>query len=298
MLADVHLEHVGAALRELADRIGGVFARRLDRRLVDESVSPTRQRVREHRNYLGAGPQRQRRQRRRRRRGAPEEVHPDRVRAVHVLIDQQRHPFAGVQRLQHAPHRTLAVDHRVAGLGPHPLEQVVEPRVVEDAGEHADRPQLHRVRQRMQLPEPEVTGEEQDALALGIRQSHALVAFVFGAGHHLLGRERRKRQQLQQHAPEVLECGARDRSPLARGLVREALFEIGKRNAAVLPVDDVEHHADRGAPEVDYRFRQPPRHRAHGDHRPVLNRVPHCSTAVTDANKESGGSNCTASGTR
>src|SRR5436190_17498619 len=86
---DVHLEYVGAALREVADRIGCIGLRRIDRVLVDESIPAPRQREREHRNHGGAGSQRKRRERRSRG-GAPlEEVDAHRIRGVQVLVDQQ-----------------------------------------------------------------------------------------------------------------------------------------------------------------------------------------------------------------
>jgi hypothetical protein len=37
--AHVHLEHVGAALRELANRVGAVAVGRLHRRFVDEAIA-------------------------------------------------------------------------------------------------------------------------------------------------------------------------------------------------------------------------------------------------------------------
>ena len=50
------LEHVGAALRELADRVGIVGARWIYRVLVDHPKPAARQRQREHRHHRRAGP--------------------------------------------------------------------------------------------------------------------------------------------------------------------------------------------------------------------------------------------------
>src|SRR5687768_11365482 len=307
MLAHVHLEHVGAALRELANGFRTFHLWQLDRGLVHELVTASRQWVREYRNHRSAGPDRERGERRRGCRRPAEKIHPDRVGAVHVLIDQQGHAFTGSQRLHHAAHRALAIDDMVAGCGADVLEEPVQPRVIQHAGEYANRAQLHRVSERMQLPETEVAREEQDALALGIRQPHALVAFVLGAGHHLLARERAERQQLEQHLAKMFEGGAGDGAPLVRGPVRKALFEIAQRDAPMLPVDKIKREANGRAPGVDHRLRQPPREAAHGDDRPVFDRVSHrnsapsapsAATDTTDAINASGGSNCTCRGTR
>ena len=88
MAADVHLEHVGAALRELANRHRAVGARRLDRMLVNHPVAAAGERQREHRHDRRAGAQRQRGDRRRRRRRPLEEIDVDRIAAHDVLIDQ------------------------------------------------------------------------------------------------------------------------------------------------------------------------------------------------------------------
>jgi hypothetical protein len=58
MPPNVHLEHVGAALGEVANRIGRIGSRRIDRMLVDETVPTVRQRQREYRDHGGPGAQR------------------------------------------------------------------------------------------------------------------------------------------------------------------------------------------------------------------------------------------------
>src|SRR4029453_17472522 len=70
----VHLEDIRAALREVANRIRSIGARRIDGMLVDETVPTARQRQREHRDDGRPGAQRKRRKRRCRRRWATEEI--------------------------------------------------------------------------------------------------------------------------------------------------------------------------------------------------------------------------------
>src|SRR5262249_51450347 len=65
--AHVHFEHVGAALREVAQRVAVAGRRRIDGVLVDHAESSTRQRQREDRKDRRARAERDRRQRRRRR---------------------------------------------------------------------------------------------------------------------------------------------------------------------------------------------------------------------------------------
>src|SRR3954449_10066281 len=72
--AHVHFEDVGAALRELAQRVGAGWPGRIHRVLVDHAKPPAWQRQREHGDHWCAGPQGQRRERRRGRGRASEEV--------------------------------------------------------------------------------------------------------------------------------------------------------------------------------------------------------------------------------
>ena len=58
---------------------------------------------------------------------------------MQVLIDQQRNAMIGRQLAQDLAHRALAINDRVAGARADPLEQLVEPRVVERPRQHGDR---------------------------------------------------------------------------------------------------------------------------------------------------------------
>ena len=53
--------------------------------------------------------------------------------------------------------------------------------IVERAREHADRAQLQPVHDRVQLPEAEMAGEEQHALALRVGEARAILAFELDA---------------------------------------------------------------------------------------------------------------------
>src|SRR5687768_15972292 len=110
----------------------------------------------------------------------------------------------------------------------------------------------------MQLPETKMTGEEQDTLPLRIGQPHALIAFVFRARHHLLGRERAEGHVIQQYRAEMHEGAACDGAPLGRGLVRKALLELADRYQAMLPVDQLEGASNLSSPRVHDRLRQAP----------------------------------------
>jgi hypothetical protein len=217
---------------------------------------------------------------------------------VHVLIDQQCHAFACGKRLQHASHRALPVDHVIAGRSTDAFEQVIQARIVERPRQDADRPQGHTMGNRLALPETEVAGEEQDTLALCIRQPDALVTLILGARDHLFRRQRAERQQLQQHLAEVRERRAGDRPSLMRWTIRKTLFEVGQGDTPMRAIDRVERKTQHCAPRPDQRIRQPRRDASYDDDRPVLDRLPHLSAAFSVPNSEAAGSNVTTSGTR
>ncbi len=121
--------------------------------------------------------QRERGQRGRRRCRPVEEVDVDGVRGLDVLIDQHRDRLVRFERPEHAPDRAAPVDDGVARLPPRRLQQIVEQRIVERSREHRHRAKLERVHERIDLPEAEVAGEEQDALALRVCRDDALFAF-------------------------------------------------------------------------------------------------------------------------
>ena len=183
--ADVHFENVGAALRELADGIGIVGGRRIDRMLVDHAEAAVRQRQGEYRHHRGAGTKCQRRQRGRRRCRTIEEVDVDRVDGLDVLIDEHRDAFVRFERAQHAANRAAAIDDRVAGLHPRRLEQAVQQRIVQRPRQHRHWIQRDGVHQGVDLPEPEVPREEQRALPLRVRGADAILALERHARKHL-----------------------------------------------------------------------------------------------------------------
>ena len=120
--------------------------------------------------------------------GPVEEVHVDGIGRLDVLIDQDRDRLVLGERAQHAADRAAAVDHRVAGAPAHRLEQIVQQRIVERTRQHRHRLDLERVHERVDLPEPEVPGEQQHAAPLGVRRAHPLLPFELDAGQHLLRR--------------------------------------------------------------------------------------------------------------
>src|SRR4249919_1822251 len=87
--ADVHLEHIGATLGELGNRMFVVGWRRLDGVFVDHPESTTWKRQRKHGYHRCAGSQRQRGERGCRGRRPIEERDIDRVGGLHMLIDQE-----------------------------------------------------------------------------------------------------------------------------------------------------------------------------------------------------------------
>ena len=133
-----------------------------------------------------------------------------------------------------------------------------------------------------------MAGEEQHALALRIGEPHALVALVFGAREHLFRRQRAEGEELQQHLAEVHERRARDGAPHAGGLVRETLLQVRQRHAPMRAIERIEHQAQRRAPGAHDSVGHARRHGAHGDDRPVLDRLLHPSTAFTDSNSACG----------
>src|SRR6185369_2910950 len=81
----VHLEHVGAALREVANGIRRIGSRRIDGMLVDETVASSRQRQREDRYDRCPCTQCERGKRRRGRRGTTKKIDVDGVGCMQML---------------------------------------------------------------------------------------------------------------------------------------------------------------------------------------------------------------------
>ena len=100
---------------------------------------------------------------------------------------------------------------------------------------------------RLHLPEAEVPGEEEHALALRVGGAHAFLAVDVDPRPHRLGRQPSEPQQLEQQHAEVLEHPARDVPALGLGARRETLREVGERDAAMRAVEQIEGAPERGA---------------------------------------------------
>src|SRR6185295_10777578 len=183
--ADVHLQYVGAALRELANRIRSAGLRSRDWTVIDQTVAAARKRKREDRDHGRAGAQRQCRERRRRRSRAIEELDRYRVR-MQMLIDQHRDAAIALQIAQHSPEATLPIDDRIAGARANALEHRVQIRIVERPCHDRDRLGVQRKSDRLNFPVAEMTGEVQHTLALAIGLAHMLLPLDLNALEHLL----------------------------------------------------------------------------------------------------------------
>ena len=239
----MHLEDVGAALSEFADRVLGILARRLDRVFVDHPIPAAGQGERKERNHRCAGANGQRRKRRRRRRRPPEKVHIDRIGARHVLVDQYADALALGQQAENLAYGAAPVHDVVAVRRANPFEQIVQPRVVQRPRHDGHRLEFQCVRQRLLLPETKVSRAEQDPFALRQREPHALFAFPIHQRQLLLPGQRRVLQQLEQQSSEVLEHRPRDRPALVRRLLGERHLEICERDSPVHAIDEIEHQA-------------------------------------------------------
>ena len=247
MPPDVHLEHVGAALRELANGIGGIRARRLDRVLVDHTIASAAEREREHRHDRRAGAQRQRGDRRRRGGRTVEEVHVDGVAAHDVLIDEHRDAVSRLQRPHDAPNRPSSIHDRVARALTDALQQAIEMRVVERARQDGDRLHPERVNHRLQFPEAEVAGDEQHAPALRIGEARSLFAVELDARQHLRRGQRPEPEQLEQQPAEMRERRAGDGASLGRPPRGKRGGQIPLRDAAMPAIDPIEREPEDGA---------------------------------------------------
>jgi hypothetical protein len=194
---------------------------------------------------------------------------------VHVLIDQHRHPSPGMQRLEHAADGALPVNHAVAGTRSHALEQRVEIRIVQGASQHPNRLQLQAVNDRVQFPEPEMTGEKQHPLALRVRQPRPIFTFKFDAAQHLLVRQGTELEHLEQQPPEMREHVTRSGAKLVGRPRRKRPGEIGERDPAPAAIDAVERIANACPHGADGRMRQHTQDGAHDRDCAVLETVHH-----------------------
>ena len=217
--AHVHLEHVGAPLRELAHGVGAVGRRRLDRVLVDRSGTarsgsgsantgitgaPVRSASAASDDVVAAGPL--------------EEVDLARVRLVHVLIDQDRHALVRLRAVRSTRRSGPApVDDRVAGARRASASSSAFSRGLSSG--RASTP-IGSSRSACTIPcssqKPKWPVKKQHAAPLRIGLARTLVALELDrARASASGGSVLNLQQLEQQAAEVREHAARDRAPFA-----------------------------------------------------------------------------------
>jgi hypothetical protein len=129
-------------------------------------------------------------------------------------------------------------------------QQVVQLRVVERPRHDGHRLELQRMRQGLLLPESEMAGAEQNALALRERQPHALLAFPFHERQLHVARQRRVLQQFEQQAPEMLEHRFRDGPALFLRSLGKGDLQVCDGNPAMYPIGQIEQQPEElsGAP--------------------------------------------------
>src|SRR5690242_18535560 len=101
----------------------------------------------------------------------------------------------------------------------------------------------------VQFPVAEMAGEEQDALALRVREPCAILPIELDATHHRVERQRAELQQLEQQTAEMHERLACDRAQLPRRASWKRRGEVALSNAAVGAVQQIEREPqqDSGA---------------------------------------------------
>ena len=150
----------------------------------------------------------------------------------------------------------------------------MQQRVVERPRQHRHRPERHRVDERVDLPEAEVPGEEQRALAVQVGGAHAFLALERHPREHLVGRHRAELEEDGQQAPEVREHPARDGAALGLAAQRKRRLEVPHRQPPVRPIDPVERAADERPDRQDDPHRQQPHTSHDADDREVLDAMP------------------------
>ncbi len=99
--------------------------------------------------------------------------------------------------------------------------------------------------QAVQLPEPEVAREEDDALAAGERRANALLAFDFDVPQKLAVRLRARTQHGHDHPAEMHERLLSDAAALAPGPRRKRRGQLVLGQTPMPAVHKVEDPADR-----------------------------------------------------
>ena len=117
------------------------------------------------------------------------------------------------------------------------LEQVIQVGIVERTREHANRLKLQAMNDGVQLPEPEMAGEEQDALALCVGMSRAILAFELDALSHFLVRQGAELEHLEEEPAEVAKHLTCDDVPFRRGPSRKRLGQVGIGDSPVRPIE-------------------------------------------------------------
>ena len=135
---------------------------------------------------------------------------------------------------------------------------MVQQRIVERARQHGHRRDLERVHQRIDLPEPEVPGEQQHPAAVRVRRADPLLPLELDARQHLLRAHRAELQQHRQQPPEVREHAARDGVALGGRAQRKRRLQVADREPPVRGVEPVERGAEQRAGAEHHRHRQQP----------------------------------------
>ena len=178
---------------------------------------------------------------------------------------------------------------RVAGARAHALEQVVQRAVVERARQHGHRLEPQRMHHRLQLPEPEVPGDEQHALALARTPDRTRSSPSNSTRASIaLGRQRAELQQLEQQAAEMsnaprtmARCSAADRAG-------NAAATFCSRDPAVRAVEQIDGQPEKRARTLYDRRRHDPHGSDEGPHRQIFETVPHLGGQVGLARDASG----------
>jgi hypothetical protein len=128
--------------------------------------------------------------------------------------------------------------------------------------------------ERVDLPEPEVAGEQQHAAPLGVGMDDALFSLEFDAREHLLRAHGAELQEHGEQPAEMREHLARDRAALrlrAGGKRRSQVLDGEPPVAAIAQVEGTAEHRAGGQHGAD---RKQAHDGDHADHGQILEPVP------------------------
>ena len=199
-----------------------------------------------------------------------EERHKLALRRGHVRVHQNADRAAGVDGCQQPAAEVVFVNHEVAVEAADAVDLGVEAAVVEPANDHAHGMAHERVVEAGELPCAEVPGDDEDALAAGLRRQVVIEAFGAHPVAGVLGGVARHAAELDELPAQMNVDVLENFFPGLGGEFGERQLEIAHADAAQAAEAPVDGKGEAGRPAGAPAARHAAQTAGYGPNQPVL----------------------------